>query len=168
VAIVTPKKIAISVIRKSNCGCIFFSYINQTRTTKKYTYVQALFFSLVNTNLSTSTNFNPHQPTSRTSLKKYQLQLTSHYFNQLRPIIHKKKKKINSLQPTSTHFNLLQPTLTYFNKKIPTSTYFNSLLPISTNFTHSPTHISQRKDLTHSIRKTIICNLREELPIFCS
>ena len=104
-AIVTSKKIIIFVIRKINYGCIF-SCINQIRTTKKCTYVQALFFLLVNPNLPTSidfTNFN----------KKI---LTSINFN--------------SLQPTSAHFDQLQPISHYFNQFLPiiqkrNSTNFN-------------------------------------------
>ena len=43
--------------------------------------IKALCFLLINPNLSTSVNFNPHQPTSRTSIKT--TNLTN--FNPLQP-----------------------------------------------------------------------------------
>lgn len=124
----------------------FFTYVLRYFFSPRLCIFQTLFFSLVNSNLPISTNFNPHKPTSRTSTENThfnqlllisihfnELQSTSHYFNQLLPIIKKKKKPFNQLQQKNT--------------------YFNSFLSISIKFIHLLIHIFQRKEYALSVRR---------------
>ena len=84
-------------------------------------YIKALFFSLVNSKIPTSTHLNPLQPTS-TILTKFNL----------------------SRKKTSIHFNLLQLTLTYFNLFQPTSPIYQ---PLFTNEKNRPQVSIQNWDI---------------------
>ena len=104
-----------------------------------FNHNKGLFFSLVFSNLPTSTNFNSLQPTLIKNTNFDPLQSTLTHFNQLYPPSSKfyyryfnQLPKTYQLQLTSINFNLPQSTSTYFNllqQKISTSTYLNQFHP---------------------------------------